>query len=316
MGVGSSFANESNVISIDIDGVVQSFVLDAESINSDKSAKHIIESSELLDASALQSALVFPLTLNEVMASKYVSVRTAKNIKLDLNGEVSDETSFASTVGELKRVNEKTTELSEGKEVVAAPGEDEKLVDGMTIKFTSDKEAQVVEEKEVPVSVTKQNDASLNQGQEKVVEPGLVGKEKVTYKIVTNDGIEKKREVVSKEVLVEMKPKVVVVGTKSTPTTTSAPAGSGSSAPASAPSGNSQSGQASWYDYIPGSCAHKTIGKGTVVTVRNNGNGKTTTCVVKDRGPFIAGRVIDLERGVFSQLASPGSGVISVSISW
>ncbi len=55
---------------------------------------------------------------------------------------------------------------------------------------------------------------------------------------------------------------------------------------------------------------------GTVLTVTNVGNGKTIKCKVGDRGPFVQGRVVDLSRYAFSQLASPSAGVISVKISW
>jgi rare lipoprotein A (peptidoglycan hydrolase) len=52
-----------------------------------------------------------------------------------------------------------------------------------------------------------------------------------------------------------------------------------------------------------------------VVTIHAS-NGNTATCVVTDRGPFGPGRIIDLDRGVFAQLTSPGAGVIAVTITW
>ena len=79
---------------------------------------------------------------------------------------------------------------------------------------------------------------------------------------------------------------------------------------------NSQSGQASYYAYKPGGCAHKSIPKGTVVTVTNVATDKSTTCVVNDRGPFVAGRIIDLDTRVFTQLASTSGGVFRARISW
>jgi rare lipoprotein A len=91
------------------------------------------------------------------------------------------------------------------------------------------------------------------------------------------------------------------------PATTAAP-------PAAA--ANAQTGGASWYDYNPGECAHPTIPKGTVVTVTRLGTGASVTCVVTDRGPHGAGRIIDLDRGTFAQLADPGEGVIQVRITW
>lgn len=94
-----------------------------------------------------------------------------------------------------------------------------------------------------------------------------------------------------------------------TTTTTAAPA------PAAAPSGNSESGRATWYDYKPGICAHKTLPFGTVVTV-NAVNGKSVQCTVGDRGPFVEGYIIDLHYREFEQLAPRSAGRIDVTITW
>lgn len=123
--------------------------------------------------------------------------------------------------------------------------------------------------------------------------------------------------------------------TTSAPTTTAAPITTTTAAPAPAPpppppttaapptasapvpsAASSESGQATWYSHIPGTCAHKTLPFGTVVTVRNSASGATTTCVVGDRGPFGAGRIIDLDPREFAQLAPLSAGVINVTISW
>ena len=100
------------------------------------------------------------------------------------------------------------------------------------------------------------------------------------------------------------------------PPTTRPPATAPPTTAAPAPPPNSQTGTASWYDYNPGECAHQTIPKGTVVTVTNLANGARTTCVVTDRGPYGDGRIIDLDRSTFAQLADPGVGVIQVTITW
>jgi rare lipoprotein A len=89
------------------------------------------------------------------------------------------------------------------------------------------------------------------------------------------------------------------------------PAPSTTEAPA-----NAEEGGASWYDYRSGECAHRTLPKGTVVSITNLANGATVSCVVTDRGPYGAGRIIDLDRGTFAQLADPGAGVIQVRITW
>jgi rare lipoprotein A (peptidoglycan hydrolase) len=77
-----------------------------------------------------------------------------------------------------------------------------------------------------------------------------------------------------------------------------------------------QTGQASWYDAPDGTCAHRTLAFGTVITVTNLANGRKVTCRVADRGPYSAGRVIDLAKTSFDDLAPPSTGIIDVRIEW
>jgi len=78
----------------------------------------------------------------------------------------------------------------------------------------------------------------------------------------------------------------------------------------------SETGSASWYGAPAGTCAHPWLAIGTVITVTDLANGRSTTCRVADRGPFAGGRVIDLSEATFAQLASPSSGVIDVRLTW
>ena len=87
--------------------------------------------------------------------------------------------------------------------------------------------------------------------------------------------------------------------------------------PASPPEGRSQSGIASWYEAAPsGTCAHRSLPKGTRVDVTNLGNGKRTSCVVADRGPYVDGYIIDLSKSNFTDLAPLDDGIIKVTITW
>lgn len=102
-----------------------------------------------------------------------------------------------------------------------------------------------------------------------------------------------------------------------TTTTAAPPPAPTTTAPAPAPTGRgSQSGQATWYRWRDGECAHRTLPRGTVVTITNRANGRTATCTVTDRGPYGAGRIIDLDDGTFASLAPLSAGVIDVTISW
>jgi hypothetical protein len=86
---------------------------------------------------------------------------------------------------------------------------------------------------------------------------------------------------------------------------------------ATAPSTNSEHGQATWYAAAPpGRCASPTLPFGTVVTVTNDATGASTTCTVDDREEAGYPRVLDLSPSGFAQLADPSDGVVDVTISW
>jgi rare lipoprotein A (peptidoglycan hydrolase) len=102
-----------------------------------------------------------------------------------------------------------------------------------------------------------------------------------------------------------VKARVVTTTTRPKPTTTTT----------TAPK-NEQSGPASWYQAANGTCAHKTLPFGTIVTVTNVANGASVQCRVADRGPYEGDRIIDLDKETFAQIAPTGTGVISVRITW
>ncbi len=109
-----------------------------------------------------------------------------------------------------------------------------------------------------------------------------------------------------------------------------APAPAPSPAPTPAPAvGASERGLASWYGaefaglptasgeiFRPEklSAAHRTLPLGTVVDVRNEANGKTVRVPINDRGPFIAGRIVDLSRAAATTLDSVSAGVVPVTL--
>ncbi|WP_306367540.1 septal ring lytic transglycosylase RlpA family protein [Nocardiopsis sp. CC223A] len=55
--------------------------------------------------------------------------------------------------------------------------------------------------------------------------------------------------------------------------------------------------------------AHKTLPFGTMVQVTNPDNGASVTVRINDRGPFIAGRCLDLSTAAFDQIIGTGAGV-------
>jgi len=62
--------------------------------------------------------------------------------------------------------------------------------------------------------------------------------------------------------------------------------------------------------------AHRTLPFGTKVKVTNVANGRSVTVTVNDRGPFAAGRIIDVSKKAANKLGMVNAGVANVKISY
>ncbi len=60
--------------------------------------------------------------------------------------------------------------------------------------------------------------------------------------------------------------------------------------------------------------AHKTLPFGTRVRVTHLSNGNSVDVVINDRGPYVAGRIIDLSRRAAQNIGMTGSGVARVRV--
>jgi rare lipoprotein A len=60
--------------------------------------------------------------------------------------------------------------------------------------------------------------------------------------------------------------------------------------------------------------AHKTLPFGTRVRVTHLGNGRSVEVKINDRGPFIAGRIIDLSKGAAGIIGMTGQGIARVAV--
>jgi len=68
------------------------------------------------------------------------------------------------------------------------------------------------------------------------------------------------------------------------------------------------------FNHYSMTAAHKTLPFGTQVIVTNISNGKSVKVTINDRGPFVKGRLLDLTRAAFSQIANTVQGTARVEI--
>ena len=206
------------------------------------------------------------------------------------------------------------------------------------LRITVERVRIVREQREVavPFDTEERTTDDLAAGARREVQAGEEGIDKVTEKITFIDGSEAARIPVARRTITAPQTRIVEVGTGSEPSSEAAPATTepqrepSSPAPREDPapapepepaqttSSQTQSGQASYY-YHPEegmTAAHRTLPFGTVVTVTNQANGKSVQVTINDRGPYIDGRVIDLNEPAFTQIAAKSTGVINVRITW
>jgi hypothetical protein len=152
----------------------------------------------------------------------------------------------------------------------------------------------------IPFTTGTTTSTFLDPGEVRVVQSGVDGVLRTTYRVKVVNGRVVGRVVLDRHVMQEAVPERRKVGT------TSSGARSGS-----------QVGEASWYDtpWNGLTAAHPWLPFGTQVTVTNIATGESVVVVINDRGPF-GGRIIDLSDEAFAVLAPLGQGVMQVRLTW
>jgi rare lipoprotein A len=68
------------------------------------------------------------------------------------------------------------------------------------------------------------------------------------------------------------------------------------------------------YDQMALTAAHKSLRFGTLLKITNTRNGKSVVVRINDRGPYIAGRQLDLSKGAAIELGLLEKGVARVKV--
>ena len=69
-----------------------------------------------------------------------------------------------------------------------------------------------------------------------------------------------------------------------------------------------------WFNPNAMTAAHRNLPFGTRVRVTHSGSGRSVDVTINDRGPFVAGRIIDLSRAAASVIGMTGQGVAKVKV--
>jgi uncharacterized protein YabE (DUF348 family) len=173
---------------------------------------------------------------------------------------------------------------------------------GMQIKVLRVGIRNEVQMVSLPFETILRRDRNLEYGLHKVVQTGRSGARRVHYQSKYVNGVRVSRHVIGSTLLRAPRARIIAIG---------------AGFPGCVCNRGTQTGGATWYSQAQGlSAAHPTLPFGTVVRVENLANGKWVNVVIRDRGPYGSGRIIDLSDEAFRRIASLSTGVIKVRIRW
>lgn len=169
------------------------------------------------------------------------------------------------------------------------------------VTVTRVKKEKVIEKKRIYFQEEFREDPEREIGDDTVEVEGVEGEEEIIYEVIYHDGGEISREEVSREVTKEKTDRVVIKGTREKEEEVVL--------------GKSHTGQASWYAYKDCDCAaNPWLPKGSRVKVTAVNSGRSVIVKINDRGPFVPGRIIDLDKTAFEKIAPLGAGVIDIKM--
>ena len=256
------------------------------------------------------------------------NISTPKNVTVDAAG-TPVELRVAGTVGDALTAAKVTPDEDD----VVTPAADTSLTDGMAISYTNVEKRATSKEEAVPFEKKEEKSDELEEGKTKVATEGVDGVKTQNFVEVYHNGTLVSSELQNEQVTKEPVAQVTQVGTKkkaskssddSSESSKSSGSGSGSGGGDLSPASGS-SCQASYYwqgqttasgeRFNPSdlTAAHKTLPLGSKVKVTNPSNGKTVVVRINDRGPYVAGRCLDLSKAAMETIGGTSSGVITVN---
>ncbi len=163
-------------------------------------------------------------------------------------------------------------------------------------------------------------DDQMGVGEQEVTTEGVEGQKQVRYKITYHDGEEVSKEIIEEKIVKEKVDRVVTKGTRPRQESNEVSTADKKEEHENKDSeevklGKSHTGQSSWYAYKGCDCAaNPWLPKGSRVKVTAVNSGRSVIVTINDRGPFVEGRIIDLDKTAFEKIAPLGAGVVDVKM--
>ena len=277
------FETKSNILLIDENQDVFFAVSKADTV------EHFLQEKKV---SFTKEDSIFPSL--EMKLSSGMTIRIEHDKEVAISADQKNETfhTQAKTVQDV--LVSKKIHLDE--DDIVEPSLETGLSQGMSIRIIRVVVSEETEDKPIAYTTETKEDENLSWRKKEVEQKGEAGILETVIRVARHDGKEVSRKILEKKITKEPVTEIVRQGTL-------------------VKTGKSHTGAASWYAYTGTlSAANPWLPLGSYVRVTNTGNGKSVIVKINDRGPFGGGRIIDLDKVAFEEIASLGQGVINVKM--
>jgi len=231
---------------------------------------------------------ILPDKNSALVSGKNIFIHRAVKIKIEVDGKTIENYTLAKNVREVLTENKITI----GKLDKAEPDFSAIPTNNLKIILTRINVEEKIIPEDIPFKIISKNDSKLGWREKKIEQKGEKGIRNVLYKITYKDGQEIKREKLSSEIIKDPINEISIQGTYMK-------------------LGRSDKGQASHYASSWGELnASRDLPRDSYAKVTNMANGKSTIVKINDYGPQTIKRIIDLSYRAFTEIASPGQGII------
>ncbi len=235
---------------------------------------------------------VFPVSETQIFSGTRIIIARAHEVKVKVDG--SEKVLRTQAMSVEQALVEGSIVLDE--DDIVKPVREAGVVSGMVVTITRVLVSEETTEVAIAFDKKVNEDDELSWRKTIVTQKGEKGVKQLTYRVSQYDGKEVNRRLIETKITKDPITEVTTQGTY-------------------VKTGKAHRGGASWYAWTGTmAAANPWLPKGSYVKVTNMENGKSVIVVINDRGPFVPGRIIDLDKVAFQKIASIGAGVINVKM--
>ena len=244
------------------------------------------------DDTLSENTLVFPPRDKHLFSDDVLTIERAKTITISADDATRQITTYRNTIEDTLRQNDILLDAND----IVTPPKSTIITENITIDIIRVIFKEETITKKIPFKKIEKTDETLNFLKKITEQKGVNGVKEIIYKVAYHNNKEVNRTVSQENITKEPVDEIIVQGTKVVV-------------------GKKHTGACSWYAHTGTlSAANPWMPIGSYARVTNQENGKSVIVQINDRGPFVASRIIDLDKVAFEEIASLGSGVINVKM--